>query len=134
VSRDKVDAEVEAFRQIVVAAQSSAGVEPEAHRSIGRLNALYQASPDLFTEEDIRFVNVLAGFLGERLEAHRPSAPAAPRHRRKGDKLDHCWRCKIPIDERFGATCEACSSKKYAWMICPVCRACGCQRDRKVLV
>lgn len=95
---------------------------------------MYAERPQLFTEEDVRFLNVMAGFLAERLEAHKPRAKHTPQRKRKGDALDHCWRCKTPVDERFTTNCEECSSKAFKWMVCPVCEACGCQRGNKVLM
>jgi hypothetical protein len=54
--------------------------------------------------------------------------------RRRGDTLEHCWRCETRLDERFTEVCPACDSKAYHWLVCPVCHACGCQRSGKVLV
>jgi hypothetical protein len=134
MTRQSVESEIETFRQLVITSRDSPKVEAEAEKCIGRLNEMFEHQPTLFTEEDVRFVNVLRGFLGERLEAHRPAAAHRRRRKREGDKLDHCWRCKTPVDERFTETCETCSTKKFRWMICPVCKACGCQRGQKVLV
>jgi hypothetical protein len=138
VKRAAVDEEVEKFRQIVIAARSSATVAPQADECLARLNALYQKNPTLFTAEDTRFVNVMRGFLAIRLAAHtkpaKVAAPPAKVRKRKGDTLDHCWRCETPVDERFTTICPDCDSKEYHWRVCPVCKACGCQRAGKVLV
>jgi len=129
-----VERETETLRQFVIAARSDAKVEAEAEACIGRLNALYQKTPDLFTLEDVRFVNVLRGQLGSRLAAHKPGGPYARIAKPKGVKLDHCWRCETPLDERFTETCPDCSTKAVKSLVCPVCKACGCQKAGKVLV
>jgi hypothetical protein len=126
--------EVERFRQLVIAARSTPTVGPQAEECLGRLNELFRDNPGLFSEEDVRWLNVLRGYLGVRLAAHGPRAAHTRLAKRKGDTLAHCWRCETPIDERFTEVCAACSDKKYQWRVCPVCRACGCQRSGKVLV
>jgi hypothetical protein len=127
--------QTETLRQLVIASRSDPTVEPAAEQCLSRLNALYARDPGLFSAEDVRWVNVLRGYLGVRLAAHRPKGrPAARVAKRKGDKLDHCWRCETPVDERFTEICPTCDSKAYHWRVCPVCRACGCQRSGKVLV
>jgi hypothetical protein len=133
-TRSDVEAEIEQFRQFVIAARASAGVAPQAGRSLDRLNAFHRQTPDLFTAEDARWLNVLCGYLGLRLAAHQPSAEHTYRMKRKGDALDHCWRCETRVDERFTETCVACSGPGYQWLACPVCRACGCQRTGRVLI
>jgi hypothetical protein len=134
VTRITVEAETERFRQIVIESQSDGAVGPRADESIKKLTAAYRKHPELFNAEDKRFLNVLRGFLGVRLAAHGPSGKHAKLAKRKGDKLDHCWRCKTPVDERFTEICPICNSKVYLWRVCPVCRACGCQREGGVLV
>jgi hypothetical protein len=135
MKRAAIDDEVEKFRQLVIAARSSAKVEPEATACLERLNALYSKHPALFTAEDTRFINVMRGFLAVRLAAHAPAnGTYAKKAKRKGDQLDHCWRCQTPVDERFTEICKECDSKDYHWRVCPVCQACGCQRTGKVLV
>jgi hypothetical protein len=133
-SRADVEGEIEQFRQLVIAARSSASVADQAGRSMARLNALHSTAPDLFSTEDARWLNVLCGFLGVRLAAHQPAGEHSYKTKRKGDTLDHCWRCETRVDERFTETCVACSGRAYQWLACPVCRACGCQRTGRVLV
>jgi hypothetical protein len=132
--RKALDREIEEFRQLVIASRSSPEAGPAAHECQERLNAMFQEDPRVFTAEDVRWLNVLSGLLGERMEAHRPPAKHTPRAKRKGDSLTHCWRCRTTVDERFTETCEACSTKTYRWMVCPVCGACGCQRGGKKVV
>jgi hypothetical protein len=134
IDRKGLDKEIEVFLELVIAARSSPKVEAAARKSQSRLNALFEDDPKLFTEEDVRWLNVLSGFLSVRLEAHLPPCKHTPQRKRKGDSLDHCWRCKTPVDERFEKTCDTCKTKAYTWMVCPVCSACGCQRTGKVLV
>jgi len=132
--REEIEREIEAFRQIVIASRSSPKVEASARKSQSRLNELFKLDPTLFTVEDVRWLNVLSGYLGVRLDAHNPPSDHTQQRKRKGDSFDHCWRCQTPVDERFAKTCEVCSSKAYAWMICPICGGCGCQRSGNVLI
>ncbi|HEX3147237.1 MAG TPA: hypothetical protein VHR66_04095 [Gemmataceae bacterium] len=134
MQHNTIENETEALRQLVIAARKDAKVEPEAEACINRLNTLYKKHPDLFTPEDVRFVNVLRGQLGSRLEAHKPGGPYARIAKPKGVKLDHCWRCETPLDERFTEACATCSTKAIKALVCPVCKACGCQSAGKVLV
>ena len=134
IAKEDVEAEIEAFRQLVISARSSPKVEAKARATQDRLNALYRDAPDLFSAEDIRWLNKMSGYLAVRLEGHKPQEEHTRQRKRKGDALDHCWRCDTPVDERFTVICEECSSKAFKWMICPVCRACGCQRGGKTLV
>jgi hypothetical protein len=128
-------AEAETFRELVIASRSDPSVRPEAEACIGRLNALYRVDPSVFTLEDRRWVNVLRGLLGVRLAHHSGgSLQFAQKAKRKGDKLNHCWRCETPVDERFVDICPTCDSKEYHWRTCPVCSACGCQRDGDTFV
>jgi len=129
-----VEEAIERLRVIVVKARSSPGVADEGEKAITHLNQLYAKHKEAFTAEDIRFANVLRGFLGERLAAHKPKTTHTKKAKRKGDKLDHCWRCQTPVDERFTENCPKCSDKSYQWRICPVCNACGCQRAGTVLI
>ncbi len=130
----RVEAAIERLRVAVVKARGSADVAEEATTAIEHLNELYAENKDAFTAEDIRYANVLRGYLGERLAAHQPKSAHTKKAKRKGDKLDHCWRCKTPVDERFSDECPTCSEKAYKWRTCPVCAACGCQRAGKVLI
>ncbi|VTR96415.1 unnamed protein product [Gemmata massiliana] len=130
----RVEAAIEQLRVVVVKSRGSAAVAEEAADAIEQLNALYAEIKDVFTAEDVRYANVLRGYLGERLAAHEPKASHTKKAKRKGDKLDHCWRCKTPVDERFNDECPSCSEKAYKWRVCPVCAACGCQRAGKVLI
>jgi len=133
-TRDTVQETIEELRQHVIAARSSVSEESDAESCVQRLNELYAQSREDFTEEDIRFVNVMRGFLGSRYEALRPKAAHTKKAKRKGDKLEHCWRCTTSVDERFVEMCPTCSEKTYQWRVCPVCKACGCQRVGTVLV
>ena len=129
-----IEKETEALRELVIAARQSADVETAAEACLTRLNKLYQKTPDLFTPEDVRFVNVLRGTLGVRLASHRKGGPYARIAKPKGVKLDHCWRCETPLDERFTEACPDCSTKGRKSLVCPVCRACGCQQAGRILV
>jgi hypothetical protein len=122
------------LRQAVIRSQTSPDAAAEGDKAVALLNELYAYDKDLFTAEDIRFANVLRGYLGERLAAHKPKKRHTMLAKRKGDKLDHCWRCQTLVDERFTENCPECSEKAYQWRICPVCNACGCQRANKVLI
>jgi hypothetical protein len=133
-ARAAIEEEAEQLRQLVIASRSNPSVGPEAEKCLERLRAMYRKSPDLFNQEDKRWLNVLRGFLGVRLAAHTPSGPHTKKAKRKGDQLDHCWRCETPVDERFTEICPTCDSKAYHWRICPVCKACGCQRSGNELV
>lgn len=132
--RSEVAEQIEGLRQFVIEARSSDTNQQQAEACVQRLNELYATSKDAFTEEDVRFVNVLRGYLGNRYEALKPAVEHTKKLKRKGDKLDHCWRCSTPVDERFTAMCPTCSDKSYQWRRCPVCAACGCQRAGTVLV
>jgi hypothetical protein len=134
VPRASIENETETLRELVIAARQSPEVEADAEACLTRLNSLYKKSPDLFTPEDVRFVNVLRGKLGVRLDAHRPGGPYVPISKPKGVRLDHCWRCETPLDERFTELCPVCSTKSAKVLVCPVCKACGCQSAGKVLV
>jgi hypothetical protein len=129
-----VEDAIERLRQAVIKSRSSAAVAEEGARAVAQLNDLYARDKDAFTPEDVRFANVLRGYLGERLAAHQPKKTRAKLAKRKGDKLDHCWRCLTSVDERFTENCPQCSEKAYQWRICPVCNACGCQRAGKILI
>lgn len=130
----KIDAAIERLRVAVVKSRSTPDVAEEGEAAVAELNALYVDHREAFTPENVRFVNVLRGYLGERMEAHAAPAAHTRKAKRKGDKLDHCWRCKTPVDERFEDECPTCSSKAYKWRVCPVCHACGCQQAGTVLV
>jgi hypothetical protein len=130
----EIEQVTEALRQLVIASRNSPTVGPKAEQHLARLNELYEKNPKAFTKEDIRWVNVLRGHLSVRLAAHGPKVAHTRKAKRKGDQLDHCWRCETPVDERFTEICPECDSKEYHWRVCPVCKACGCQRSGKVLV
>jgi hypothetical protein len=134
VTHNKIEDETEKLRQYVISSRDNPAVEADAEACVARLNDLYKKSPDLFTEEDRRFLNVLRGRLGARLEALKGGGPYAPIPKPKGVKLDHCWRCETPLDERFTEVCPDCSTKTAKALVCPVCKACGCQAAGKVLV
>jgi hypothetical protein len=130
-----IENELESIRQRVITSRSDASVEAEAMKSFDKLNALYLEDRTLFTAENIRWANVLRGFLAQRIEALKPKRPYTPIPKRKGDTLAHCWRCETVVDERFIVICPTCTTLKgYRWRACPVCNACGCQRDGVVLV
>jgi len=129
-----VEQAMERLRQAVIKSRSSPSVASEGAAAVRQLNELYAQDKDAFSAEDIRFANVLRGYLGERLAAHQPKARHTKIAKRKGDKLEHCWRCMTPVDERFTENCPECSEKAYQWRICPVCHACGCQRAGIVLI
>jgi hypothetical protein len=129
-----IEEETESLRQLVIASRKSPEVADDAKAAFDRLTAAYEKNPDQFTDEDKRFLNVLRGTLGVRLAAHQKGGPYARIAKPKGVKLDHCWRCETPLDERFTEFCPDCSSKTAKFHICPVCSACGCQPAGKVLV
>lgn len=129
-----VEDAMERLRQAAIDARNSPDVADEAQKAVDHLNEMYAANKEAFTAEDVRFANVLRGELGARLAAHAPKVAHTKKAKRKGDKLDHCGRCKTPIDERFSDNCPQCSEKAYQWRVCPVCNACGCQRAGKVLI
>lgn len=134
MSKAAVEEVTERFRQLVIASTSTPTVGPSAATCVAELNALYAKHRQEFTVEDARWLNVLRGLLGQRLDAHRPKAEHTRRAKRKGDSLAHCWRCETPVDERFTEICGTCSTKAYQWRHCPVCQACGCQRSGLVLL
>jgi hypothetical protein len=124
---------MERLRQAAIKARNDPDAA-EGQRAVEQLNELYAEDKAAFTPEDVRFANVLRGALGARLAAHGQKVAHTKKMKRKGDKLDHCWRCETPIDERFTENCPECSEKTYQWRKCPVCSACGCQRAGKVLI
>jgi len=127
--------EIERFRELTVAARSSDDVGAEADEILERLKQLFVEDKEQFTPEDIRWLNKLRGYLGARLAAHGPVLKNIKKAaKRKGDAMDHCWRCETIVDERFTEICPTCSSKPYQFRICPVCQACGCQKSGRVLV
>lgn len=125
---------IERLRQVTIHSRADATVTAEAQKAVDQLNELFAEDKDAFTAEDVRFTNVLRGMLGARLAAHAPKVSHTKKAKRKGDKLDHCWRCSTPVDERFTDNCPKCSEKAYQWRVCPVCNACGCQRAGTVLI
>ncbi len=134
MTKTAIEEETETLRQFVIAARDSATVRAPAAASLAKLNTMYVKHPDLFTIEDVRWLHVLQGTLGVRLESHEAGGPYTRIAKRRGDRLDHCWRCETPVDERFTEICPTCDSKAYHWRICPICHACGCQREGKALV
>jgi hypothetical protein len=133
VRNSTIEEETEKLRELVIAARDNPKVETEAKACLERLQALYKKNRESFSEEDIRFINYLRGALGVRLDAHRKAGPFPRIPKPKGVKLDHCWRCQTPFDSRFTEVCPDCSTKKQSSLICPVCRACGCQQAGRVL-
>ena len=129
-----VEEAMERLRHAVIKARSSPLAAKEGAAAVEQLNELYAKNKSLFSPEDIRFANVLRGYLGERLAAHEPKKRHVKLAKRKGDKLENCWRCSTPVDDRFTENCPECSEKSYQWRICPVCHACGCQRAGTVLI
>ena len=129
----EIEQVTEALRQLVIASRNSPTVGPKAEQHLARLNELYQKNPKAFSKEDVRWVNVLRGHLSVRLAAHEPKAVHTRKAKRKGDQLDHCWRCETPVDVRFTEVCPECSGKAHQWRVCPVCRACGCQKSGRIL-
>lgn len=134
MSKTAVEEQTEKLRQVVIAARSDPSVGPQGEQCCEKLNELFSKNPAAFSPEDVRWVNVLRGYLAVRLAAHSPAKKFNKKPKRKGDQLDHCWRCETPVDERFTDICPDCDSKQYHWRVCPVCQACGCQRASKVLV
>jgi hypothetical protein len=128
-----IEEETEKLRELVVAARANPKVETEAVACLERLEVLFKKSRASFSEEDIRFINYLRGTLGVRLDAHRKGGPYPRIAKPKGVKLDHCWRCETPLDSRFTEVCPHCSTTKSRTIVCPVCRACGCQQAGRVL-
>jgi hypothetical protein len=129
-----VEQAMERLRQAVIKSRSTPSVASEGAAAVKQLNELYAQDKHAFSAEDIRFANVLRGYLGERLAAHQPKIRHTKLAKRKGDKLEHCWRCLTPVDARFSENCPECSEKSYQWRICPICNACGCQRAGTVLI
>ena len=129
-----VEEAMERLRQAAIEARNSPDGAEEAQKAVDHLNEMFAANKEAFTPEDVRFANVLRGALGARLATHGPKVTHTKKAKRKGDKLDHCWRCRTPVDERFVEECPTCSEKAYKWRVCPVCNACGCQRAGKVLI
>lgn len=129
-----VEAAMERLRQAAIEARDTPDAAEEGLKAVDQLNDMFAKDKDAFTPEDVRFANVLRGALGARLAAHQRKTAHTKKMKRKGDKLDHCWRCLTPVDERFTENCPQCSEKAYQWRICPVCNACGCQRAGRVLI
>ena len=69
-----IEDETESLRQLVIAARKSPEVADEAKAAFDRLAAAYAKDPKQFTEEDVRFLNVLRGTLG----GHRHSTKIWP--------------------------------------------------------
>lgn len=136
VSKSAVEAEIEKFRQIVIGALTSSEMQPQADACLERLNAMFQKNRELFTKEDVRFVNSIRGIFAQRIAKYKPKGgPYAQKGKRRGDELTQCWRCETPVDERFTEICDKCSEPKgYKYRICPICSACGCQRAQNTLV
>ena len=136
MSKSTVEAEIEKFRQVVIASSTSSEVVPQADACVARLNAMFEKDREQFTKEDIRFVNSMRGIFAQRIAKYQPKkGPFAQKGKRRGDELTQCWRCETPIDERFIEICAECSEPKgYKFRVCPICTACGCQRAQKTLV
>jgi hypothetical protein len=71
MGRSEIDDELETLRQFVIAARRNPDVEQPAEESLERLRGLYAQHNTEFRSEDIRWINVLQGFLRERLDALR---------------------------------------------------------------
>jgi hypothetical protein len=71
MARPRIDDELETLRQLVISARHTPDVEQPAEESIRCLRDLYTQRRSEFTSEDIRWINVLKGFLRKRLDAHR---------------------------------------------------------------
>ena len=136
MSKTSVENEIEKFRQVVISSSTSGEVGPDADACVVRLNALFDKNRDLFTREDVRFVNSMWGIFKQRMAKYLPKGgPYASKGKRRGDELTQCWRCETTVDARFVDICPECSDPKvYKWRICPVCSACGCQRAQRTLV
>ena len=61
----RVETAIERLRVVVVKSRGSADVADEAAKAIEHLNELYVEIKDAFTPEDVRYANVLRGYLGE---------------------------------------------------------------------
>jgi hypothetical protein len=133
VKHATIDEETEKLRELVIAARANPKVEADAKACLDRLNEWFKKDPSAFSTEEVRFINYLRGTLGVRLDAHRKGGPYPRIAKPKGVKLDHCWRCETPLDSRFTEVCPDCSTKAIRSFVCPVCRACGCQRAGRVL-
>ncbi len=118
----------------MIEARSNVEVGPKADKTIQKASGDASEASRLFDAEDKRLLNVLRGFLGVRLAAHGPPVAKYAKIPSEREKLEHCWRCETPVDERFTDICPTCDSKAYHWRICPVCKACGCQREGGALV
>lgn len=134
MSRAAIAEQTEQLRQIVIEARDADIAPGRAQKCFDALNKLYRQDRAAFTPEDVRWVNKLHGTLSVRQAARHPDGVKhTPKAKRKGDQLDHCWRCETPVDERFGTICPTCDSKVFHWMLCPVCGACGCQRTDETM-
>jgi hypothetical protein len=134
MTKTELEDEIERFRELVIESRESPSVAKKSLQCVDKLNDCYQSNRRLFSDENIRWLNVLRGYLGVRLDAHKTNGDHKPQGKRKGDAFDHCWRCKTQIDERFVEFCVKCSKKEYQWRRCPVCGACGCQPAGQVLL
>ena len=132
--RTAIVEQTEKLRQLVISSRDAEVPAGKVEKCLDALNKLYADDKAAFTPEDVRWVNVLQGTFKKRQAAHSPADKSPAKPKRKGDQLDHCWRCQTPVDERFVVSCAACDSKAFHWMTCPVCGACGCQRGTHTLV
>ena len=112
---------IDELRLAVIKSRGSASVAGEAAKAVQQLNEMYARDKEAFTAEDIRFANVLRGYLGERLAAHQPKARHTKLAKRKGDKLEHCWRCQTAVDERFTVNAPSAARKSTSGV--SVCNA-----------
>ena len=91
----------ETFRQLVIAARTTAAVGPAAVACVGRLNALFQAGRDCFRPSTSMVERRCGRILGLRLAAHRRAAhtQGSPSRRKiwiiAGDAR-HPWTCGSP--------------------------------------
>ena len=78
----------ESLRQLVIASRNTPTVGPKAEEHLARLNELYEKNPKAFSKEDVRWVNVLRGYLSVRLAAHGPKAVHARKAKIRSGRSD----------------------------------------------
>ena len=122
------------LRQAVIKSRGSPAVARGGAKAVALLNELYEYDKDAFTAEDIRFANVLRGYLGERLAAPAEEAAHQTRRNAKGDKLENCWRCRLPLTNSSPRTAHNAAKRPISGESARCSNACGCQRAGKVLI
>ncbi len=137
MNRPQIDDELETLRQLVISARRTPDVEQPAEECLKRLRELYTQRKAEFTSEDVRWINVLKGFLRERLDAHRQPQvdprqlqPRARRDRRRGGDEAYWARIRAtlsgfcrPSDQLYcprvfkleGQTCRMCGHWPITW-------------------